>query len=281
VNVTSVGTCVRGPADRDDWFDVRRDLGRHGYKYLPPACRYLLVAARRALGGAAFAGVAEQARGVAVGTNNATVAVLDRIDRTVVAAGSTELSPVDVPFGTVNVLTSRLAVEHRCRAFALTTVSPVTAGLEALGAAVRALRAGRAEVVLAGAMEDQGSEAGAVVLVVRRGEGPSCTVRTLLLPPRRPSLDLLKGAVTGLVDRADLPLHVVLDGSAHAADVAAAVGDVLGRGADTHTVAFDAALIPTVRLAELLEAGTDALLLVAAGTGNVGLARITAQAGPS
>jgi 3-oxoacyl-[acyl-carrier-protein] synthase II len=291
VTVCGAGTCVRGPGDDGSWFDVRRDLGRHGYKYLPPACQHLLVAARRALHGDQLADTAPDARGVVVGANHATSALLARMDRTVVTAGSAELSPLDVPFGTVNVLTSRLAIEHGCTGFALTTVSPVTAGLEALRAAERALRAGRAEVVLVGAMEapppgengDENGDEGAAVLVVRRGTGGlSCSARTLLLPPRRwrESLDMIKIAVTALADR-ELPLHVALDGSALADEVAAVVRDVCGREPVSHTATRDGALTPFLRLAELASTGADALLLVAAGTGNVGLVRITQQAGQS
>ncbi|MFC9224547.1 beta-ketoacyl synthase N-terminal-like domain-containing protein [Streptomyces hygroscopicus] len=246
--VTGIGTVSA------DGFDFRTALGRRGYKYLPAASQYFLAAAKGALaqaGPGALEAVGPEERGAAVGTNSAAVALHHTMDRTITATGAEDLSPALAPYFSVNLFGSRLATEHDLKGFNLTFTSPRVAGLEALQAGRRAIAAGRARRLLAGATEEalpEGEpgadrpESGAVALVLEpasaaRSRGAVAlgrvAVRSFFLPPRvAASADgswqaaaLLRDALAALGHRADRPLTVtaVLDGSPVGEAVAAAL----------------------------------------------------------
>ncbi|MFE2677665.1 beta-ketoacyl synthase N-terminal-like domain-containing protein, partial [Streptomyces hygroscopicus] len=197
--VTGIGTVSA------DGFDFRTALGRRGYKYLPAASQYFLAAAKGALAQAgpdALEAVGPEERGAAVGTNSAAVALHHTMDRTITTTGAEDLSPALAPYFSVNLFGSRLATEHDLKGFNLTFTSPRVAGLEALQAGRRAIAAGRARRLLAGATEEalpEGEpgadrpESGAVALVLEpasaaRSRGAAAlgrvAVRSFFLPPR-------------------------------------------------------------------------------------------------
>ncbi|MEU5274429.1 beta-ketoacyl synthase N-terminal-like domain-containing protein [Streptomyces hygroscopicus] len=246
--VTGIGTVSA------DGFDFRTALGRRGYKYLPAASQYFLAAAKGALAQAgpdALEAVGPEERGAAVGTNSAAVALHHTMDRTITTTGAEDLSPALAPYFSVNLFGSRLATEHDLKGFNLTFTSPRVAGLEALQAGRRAIAAGRARRLLAGATEEalpEGEpgadrpESGAVALVLEpasaaRSRGAAAlgrvAVRSFFLPPRvAASADgagqaaaLLRDALAALGHRPDRPLTVtaVLDGSPVGEAVAAAL----------------------------------------------------------
>ncbi|WP_244503216.1 beta-ketoacyl synthase N-terminal-like domain-containing protein, partial [Streptomyces hygroscopicus] len=246
--VTGIGTVSA------DGFDFRTALGRRGYKYLPAASQYFLAAAKGALaqaGPGALEAVGPEERGAAVGTNSAAVALHHTMDRTITATGAEDLSPALAPYFSINLFGSRLATEHDLKGFNLTFTSPRVAGLEALQAGRRAIAAGRARRLLAGATEEalpEGEpgadrpESGAVALVLEpasaaRSRGAVAlgrvAVRSFFLPPRvAASADgswqaavLLRDALAALGHRPDRPLTVtaVLDGSPVGEAVAAAL----------------------------------------------------------
>ncbi|WP_422770164.1 beta-ketoacyl synthase N-terminal-like domain-containing protein [Plantactinospora sp. WMMC1484] len=326
VVVTGIGVCAppERPAAGGAWFDVRSQLGRRGYKYLPAACQYLLVAGRQALDDATGClgdpagrpgdpagrpgdqtgrpdGAAGQGRGVVVGTNNGVAALHDEQDRTVIAEHAGELSPVTAPFGAVNVLTSRLSMEHGFTGISLTLTSPLVAGLEAVQVGARAFAAGRSALLLAGAMEQAvpapeaaAPEEGAVVLVLEpparaRARGATgygrCAVRTLLLPPaldtgaaRGRAVAAIRAAA-GELGAAQVPVYALLDDSPVSELVAGAVPAAVGPVRDAGPPAAGS-LAPMLRLAERLRAGDgNSLLVTAAGTGNVAMVRIWRTAG--
>ncbi|MFD8933929.1 beta-ketoacyl synthase N-terminal-like domain-containing protein [Streptomyces sp. NPDC059578] len=232
-----------------DWFDHRTELGRRGYKYLPPAAQYYLAAANRALAAAGGPTVPAEDRGAAVGTNSAAEALHTAMDETVITAGASDLSPATAPYFSINLFGSRMAMEHRLQGFNLTLTTPRIAGLEALQTGLRSLRLGRASWLLAGATEealdprDPGaarSEVGAVALVLERTDllrargGTALghlAVRSCYVPPDA-SADEARARVARLL--ADRPagaaatqagdMTAVLDGST----VATAVHQVLG-----------------------------------------------------
>ncbi|MDI2125662.1 beta-ketoacyl synthase N-terminal-like domain-containing protein [Yinghuangia seranimata] len=144
-----------------DWFDAEVLLPGRGYRKLPPGCRYLLAAARSALAdtGAWFADLPAQEKAAVIGGNNAGATLQDDFDHTVIATGAADLSPARVPYMALSMFAGRLAPEHGLRAFSLAANSPAVAGLEALQTAARALAAGRATAVLAGAVEDRPAQA--------------------------------------------------------------------------------------------------------------------------
>ncbi|WP_051794712.1 beta-ketoacyl synthase N-terminal-like domain-containing protein [Streptomyces sp. NRRL S-87] len=161
------------------WFDHRARLGR-GHRFLPAAGQYLVAAGRDAL--AAVDGWTErqpaERRGAVVGTNSAVAAVHADIDATVRRDGAGALSPMGVPFFSVNLVAVRLSTEHRLKGFNLTVTSPRVAGVEALHLAARELAAGRADTVLSGAAEapdpwagDAAPEDGAALLLLHPAPG--------------------------------------------------------------------------------------------------------------
>ncbi|MEV6960363.1 beta-ketoacyl synthase N-terminal-like domain-containing protein [Streptomyces sp. NPDC051207] len=300
--VTEAALAPRG-AGAKGWFDHRAELGR-GYKYLPRASQYLLAATARALAdtGSPLADVPEHHRAITVGTNNGMSELQGEFDRTVIDGDSTLLSPATVPYFSVNLVGSRVAMEHGLKGFSLGVHSPRVAGLEAVQHGVRALRAGRARWLLAGAAESPldrsepgaaGSEDGAVALVVERAEEVAARggrvhgrvhVRSFLLPPpladtprgREEAERLLADAVAalGLVRRR--PGVWVVGGDD---PVTRVVGDALGEDA-TRVRAGAGCLEPAVRVAALLrEAFAEQLVVGVAAQGNVSVAHVVPAAG--
>ncbi|WP_053161059.1 beta-ketoacyl synthase N-terminal-like domain-containing protein [Streptomyces caatingaensis] len=256
------------PAD-DAWFDVAAELGPRGYKYVPPSCRYLLAATRRAVAdaGGSPAAVPEAERGMAVGTNSGIAALIDGMDATVTGPGAERLSPATAPYFSINTLAGRVAMDHGVKGWNLTLTSPRTAGLEALLAGARAVAAGRSTVLLAGSTEaalpdhhpaHAASEAGAVVLVLeprgRAAAAPYGTCRTAVfsLPAAEPQLDEI---LIRLLKDAPAPDSALLVTDAtDASPLGAVLADALRRfGVPADTVPPAAGtLLPMLHLARTL-----------------------------
>ncbi|MCX4693186.1 beta-ketoacyl synthase N-terminal-like domain-containing protein [Streptomyces sp. NBC_01408] len=301
-------------AGTDGWFDHRTRLGPRGYKYLPAASQYFLAAAKTALAdsGHEEGRWAAELRGAAVGTNSSAAALHEAMDRTVLDEGAAALSPVTAPYFSINLFGSRLATEHGLKAFNLTVTSPRVAGLESLETGARAVAAGRASWLLAGATEEalapahpghELSERGAVALVLEpleavraRGgrEYGHCRVRSLFLSPRTAASpggadrarELIgsalaaweaDGAGAGPAPAAAPRVIAVLDGS----PVGRAVATALGSGAE-RVPAGAGALEPLVQAAgALAELSSPVLVVTAAAEGNLALALLTPSAGPA
>lgn len=172
---------VRGPADllsehradpASDWFDPVAQLGRRGWKYLPPATRYLVAAARQALTDVgAPANHRPEDIGVCCGTQHAVNSLHARLDEVISREGTAGLSPAELPGFSVNHPASHLAITLGCRAFSVTLTNPVVAGLDAILFSTAALMRGRARRVLAVATEDSApgyATGGAAALVLDR-----------------------------------------------------------------------------------------------------------------
>lgn len=148
--------------DAVDNFHPADFLGRRGWKFFPEPTRAALAAVRLTLADAKRhpdtlepdERAATGARtGVVVGTNFAVDAIVDRIDRALLAEGIPGISPVECPNFAVNVPAGQLAIAGGFKAFNVTLVDLMTAGYEALLLAGRALAEGRADSVLAGTIE--------------------------------------------------------------------------------------------------------------------------------
>lgn len=187
VLITGVGAVAEEPRPGGGgvpWFDPAAHLGRRGWKYLTPATRYLLAAGNEALGrrhdDPPLTGAGSERFGVVTGTQYAIARVHRRMDATLAAEGVRGISPAEVPGFSMNTPGSQLAITTGARAFSVTLTNPVTAGLEAVQFAVAALRAGRADVVVAAAAdqapEDHGGsgeyDAAAAVVLSTRGRAP-------------------------------------------------------------------------------------------------------------
>jgi 3-oxoacyl-[acyl-carrier-protein] synthase II len=281
------------------WFDARARLGPRGYKYLPPACQYLLLSTRRAVqDGGGLGHVPAHRRGTTVGTNNGLAQVFDAMDDTVVQGHADDLSPVTAPFFAINVLSTRLAAEHDVKGFQLTLTSPLTAGLEALEAGRRALTVGRCSLLVVAAMEHTlpgaagmpADEQGSVALLIESRAGAlarearihgGCRVRTTFLPPRAMSQAegrdragrLVRAALAAVGAVPGEPVHTVFDGSAVSAAVAGALE--AGFSAGSEVPAGTGCLAPMVLVAGLLAAGNGpAVVVTATAGGTVAVARI-------
>lgn len=284
------------------WFDLRAQLGR-GYKYLPKASQYLLAATGRALTdtGAALADVPEDRRAVTIGTNNGMSQLYGEFDRTVIEGDSTLLSPATVPYFSVNLVGSRVAMEHALKGYSLGVHTPRVAGLEAIEHGTRALRAGRSGWLLAGAAESpldwsepgsEGSEDGAVAFVVEPAAAVAARggraygrvrVRGFLLPPPVAAAQhgpvtasrLLGNALQGVgVTGPRPPVRLIGADDAVTRAVAAALGDGV-----THHPAGVGCLTPVLHVTEALRLpGAEQLVVAVAAQGNVSVALVTPRA---
>ncbi|GGZ35796.1 hypothetical protein GCM10010387_32480 [Streptomyces inusitatus] len=302
------------PAVPGQWFDHRTRLGPRGYKYLPPASQFFLAAAKYALADSDDdpARHAAERRGAAVGTNSSAVALHDSMDRTVLEESAAALSPASAPYFSINLFGSRLATEHGLKGFNLTLTTPRVAGLESLETGARAVAAGRASWLLAGATEEalpeglpghERSERGAAALVLEpagavRARGGrvygGCRVSSHFLAPavaasaegpERARRLIARGVAgagfdgtgTGSGSGAAGVLRViaVVDESA----VGRAVASAAGPGA-TLVAAGAGALEPLLQVAGALAELTAPVLVVAtAPGGNLSLALLTPPAG--
>ncbi|GGV11579.1 beta-ketoacyl synthase N-terminal-like domain-containing protein [Streptomyces spectabilis] len=211
------------------WFRADVALPGRGYRRLPDACKYLLAASRLAVGDAGdrFARTERNLRAAAVAVNNTGAALLEELDHTIMREGADAMSPSSSPFIAMSSFAGRLSMEHDITGFNLTVNSPVTAGIEALRIAARAVAAGRAAAVLVGAVEEALSpsqatgprtEAGAVVLHCEPAAGASarygtCRARGAFLDPGAAAADA--AAVLGPLVGEDPPgrIDAVLDDS--------------------------------------------------------------------
>ncbi|MBB5940172.1 beta-ketoacyl synthase N-terminal-like domain-containing protein [Streptomyces zagrosensis] len=148
--------------DPMDTFHPADFLGKRGWKFFPEPTRAALAAVRLALADAKRhpdtmepeeRTEANARTGVVIGTNFAVDAIVDRIDRALIAEGIPGISPVECPNFSVNVPAGQLAIAGGFKAFNITLVDLLTAGYEALLLGARALVAGRADSVLAGTIE--------------------------------------------------------------------------------------------------------------------------------
>lgn len=306
--VTIATATVRGvavvepdPAQREAipgaWFDHRRELGR-GYKYLPQSAMYALAATRRVLADAesSFDTVDPERRAIFMGTNNAVSVVQGDIDRTIAERGSHVLSPAAAPYFSINLIGSRVAMEHSIKGFSLGFHTPRTAGLEALQFGASALAGGRADIVLAGVAEEPLDSAesgapgqdGAVVFALgaatenARHAIASCS---LFLPPSARNAETVDAelhnalrslAATGT--SGETPAQVVLAGPDCA--VTSAVHDALIRDhtsdVELHSIATAGSFQPVRVLVDLLNRPTPGRRIVVATSeyGNVALTQV-------
>lgn len=184
-----------------EWFDPVRHLGRRGWKYLSAPTRYLLAATDQAVGAGVVADDPDRAA-VCLGSNHGISALHAGMDATLRAEGVRGLSPAELPGFSVNTPASWLSIVRERRGFSVTLTDPLVAGLQALLLGMQAIRAGRADDVVAGATEDASPAGradpavtgGACVLALRavaRGtddDGPVraevCGGVSRFLPPR-------------------------------------------------------------------------------------------------
>ncbi len=280
------------------WFRADVALPGRGYRRLPDACKYLLAAARLAISdsGDRFLEHEPDSRAAVVATNNVSAALMEELDSTIILKGAEELPPSLTPFMIMSLFASRLSMEHEITGFNLTVNSPVTAGLEAIQIASRAIAAGRASAVLVGAVEEAlsptqfagtGSQTGAVVLACESaGTGATgygtCRARSAFLDPAQTG-DAAVAAAFGQLIGADPPdqIDAVVEDSALGA---AAVRWLERLAGEVEVVVVPTpmhagCLVPLQRVAGLLAqhhpTRTRRAVLAAGGQGTIALAELS------
>ncbi|MBC2877573.1 MULTISPECIES: beta-ketoacyl synthase N-terminal-like domain-containing protein [Streptomyces] len=281
VGMGIVAPGVTGPDDASapareaapGWFRADVALPGRGYRRLPDACKYLLAASRLAVrdAGDRFAETAPDDRGATVAMNHAGAALLEELDGVITREGAAELPPSAAPFIAMSSFAGRLSIEHGITGFSLTLNSPVTAGLEALAVAARAVAAGRARTVLVGAVEEAlspsqaaggGWEAGAAVLQCEPAtEGPgggpygTCRARGGFLRPDAGAGDAAATFARLTGDDPPARVEAVLDDSAVGTAAARWLDRMAAGGCEVAVVPADAqagCLTPLRRVMGLL-----------------------------
>ncbi|QXJ21387.1 hypothetical protein AGRA3207_002236 [Actinomadura graeca] len=304
--ISGPGDALAPPAEAaPGWFRTETALPGRGYRRLPAACKYLLAASRLAVAdsGGRFAETGRDHRAAVVAVNHAGAALLEELDHTIMRRGAAELPPSTSPFIAMSSFASRLSLEHDITGFNLTVNSPVTAGIEAIQIAARAVAAGRARAVLVGAAEETlspgqsaagpparpsgpGSQAGAAVLHCEPAtEGDArygtCMARSAFLDPAAAAAGA--ATVLGPLVGDDPPgrIHAVLDDSAVGTAVARWLDRLTG---ECDVVAVPATpqagcLVPLQRVMGLLAqehtAPTRSAVLAASAEGTIALAELT------
>jgi 3-oxoacyl-[acyl-carrier-protein] synthase II len=168
------------------------------------------------------------------------------------------MPPSGAPFTAMSSFASRLSMEHDITGFNLAVNSPMTAALEAIQIAARAVAAGRASAVLVGAVEEAlspsqspgpGSQAGAAVLycepaatgTARYG---TCRARSAFLDPAAAAASAAAVLAPLVGDSPPGRIDAVLDDSA--------VGTAAARWLDSLAGDCEIVIVPTTAQAGCL-----------------------------
>lgn len=192
-------------------FDPARKLGRKGLLFKDDATKLALCAVHDAL---THAGLPTRdmdtraATGVAVSSNFGNVDTVCRIIDTLYAGCAGDLSPMDAPNASSNVIASSIAIRFGCRALNLMLCNGATSGTDALFLAANALKTHRAERMIvvgveprnefvrqlaAASLQDEGDRGNPESLPL--GEGAACIVLECLAAARQRA-----AAVYGVID---------------------------------------------------------------------------------
>jgi 3-oxoacyl-[acyl-carrier-protein] synthase II len=180
-------------------FDPARKLGRKGLLYKDDATKLALCSVQDAL---TRAGLpvrelhASAPTGVVVSSNLGNVDTVCRIIDTLYAGCAEDLSPMDVPNASSNVIASSIAIRFGCRAINLMLCNGATSGVDALFVAANALKAHRADRMIVVGVEPRNEfvrELAAASLRDRRrapvhlplGEGAACVILETLAAARQ------------------------------------------------------------------------------------------------
>jgi len=204
-----------GPLADGRAFEPAKKLGRRGLLYKDDATKLALCAVLDALGRAGLPAhdlYAVAPTGVAVSSNLGNVDTICRIIETLYAGSTADLSPMDVPNASSNVIASNIAIRFGCRSVTLTLCNGATSGVDALFVAANALKARRAERMIVVGVEPQNAfvqQLAAASLRFSDGRGPE-------------DLPLGRGAACVILEplaaahRRSATIYGVIDGYAYA-----------------------------------------------------------------
>jgi hypothetical protein len=149
------------PAERlvgTDDASLKRHIARRGIRFKDAATRHALAVATRVLADAGWNGVDNAAGArcaVVAGSCFGNVDTVVRTARALAQADSGQLSPMDLPNASANVLASSLAIWFALRGPNLFLASGAPTGFDLVGFAINLLQAGRCDHVLVVAAESE------------------------------------------------------------------------------------------------------------------------------
>ena len=134
--------------------------GRHAYSLDRPA-RLLVAAAQLALADGRWSPeeLKREDVGLFVGTMFSSAHTISRFDCQVAREGPSYASPIDFANTVINAPLGQTAIWHGLRGVNKTVATGASSGLEAIGSAAEAIRAGLAACLLAGGVEELSPEA--------------------------------------------------------------------------------------------------------------------------
>ncbi len=171
-------------------FDPAPRLGHKGLRYKDRATQLALCAVQDALGRAQWP-LAEsdlsEGTGVVVSSNLGNADTVCRMVQTVRDGSTRNLSVMDAPNASSNVIASTIAIRHGYRAANLTLCNGATSGIDALYTAANMIRSDRARrVIVVGVepsneivqrlMEESHVQSGGVTPAPHVGEGAACII---------------------------------------------------------------------------------------------------------
>lgn len=133
--------------------DPAEVLARVETRRMDPSAQYALIATREAWADAGTPEVDPERLGVAIGTGIGGVHTLLSQYDVLKEKGARRIYPLTVPMLMPNTASGNVSLELGARAGAHTTVSACASGAEAMGYAAEMIRAGRADIVVAGGTE--------------------------------------------------------------------------------------------------------------------------------
>jgi 3-oxoacyl-[acyl-carrier-protein] synthase II len=244
-------------------------LGRKGLLAKEPATRLALCAVHRALGRPAGAprpdGPPDPAAAVVASSNLGNVATVCRVVGAVREGGIREVSALDVPNASSNVVASSVAIWFRLGGPNLMVCSGAAAGLDAIALASLLLRAGRAERCVVVGAEPDDEVAGGLRAGIR------AAAAAVVLEPAGAAPGIRLGAVRRTTRAAALlvgPSELAAGGE-RVIDLAREIGDTYGAQG----------VVQVALAAALLAAGTAGPVEVACGDDAGGWRAVTLAGG--
>ncbi len=170
--ITGVGAAIPGmdsverlldatmPPASEGWVLEPR-LGRKGWRYKDRATRLALVAAKEALerAGLPGAGFAPHRTGVIASSNLGNLDTVCRVAAQLRAGQSTDVSPMDLPNASSNVVASTIAQWFGLKGANLMLCNGATSGIDALYVGATMIRSGRADRMIVVGVEARSADA--------------------------------------------------------------------------------------------------------------------------
>ncbi len=153
-------------------FNVDEFIPKKEQRRLDPFCKYGIASARLAVAdsGLDFSKENPWRTGVLVGSGIGGLQVLFQQSKVFMERGPSRFSPFMIPQMIVNILSGLIAIEHGLRGPNFAVISACATATHSIGEALRIIREGDADIILAG---------GAEAPIMELGVGGFCAMRAL------------------------------------------------------------------------------------------------------